>query len=376
MPGKLLHIFSNLCHRQVTGISGQGMNIVKQILEGVAMPMIGVNTDFMMIAANSLAIQAFPGIEDPKIFAGFLEETKGLKEQLTKELSNGTGSKGKFKTGSGADYSVTSRNIGAMAGKGFDGESSLILMTFEDRSPLVDLKSMRIGFVANVSHEIRSPLTAISGFVETLQGPAIEDVAVRSKFLALMSKEVARMTNLVSDLLSLSQVEAKERRALKKKVFPAMVVGQAIEAVSTMAEKWKEPLVLDIAPDLPAVIGRQDDLIRVFINLLENAIHYNCENGEVRLTAQIAAADNPLGKPAISIAVADEGEGIEAKEIPLLTQRFYRVDKSRARDMGGTGLGLAIVKHILVRHQGKLVIESEVGQGSVFTVYLPISSPV
>lgn len=345
------------------------MNVLKTILDGIAMPVIAVNTDMALVAGNRRAVQAFPGIGDPEYFSGFLAQTNGLRERLNLALASGGGSNIKCKMQDGSDYSVTVQYIGAVA----DLEPNLILMTFEDRSQLADLKSMRTGFVANVSHEIRSPLTAISGFVETLQGPAIEDIELRTKFLDMMAREVTRMTNLVSDLLSLSQVEAMERQAPKNEVFPTMMIGQAVETTSSLAKKCGKTLIVNATADLPAVIGSHDDLIRVLINILENAIHYSRENGQVRLMAQVAQADNPLGKKAISISITDDGEGIPAQEIPRLTQRFYRVDKSRSRNLGGTGLGLAIVKHILVRHQGRLVVESQPGQGAVFTIYLPIT---
>jgi two-component system phosphate regulon sensor histidine kinase PhoR len=127
---------------------------------------------------------------------------------------------------------------------------------------------------------------------------------------------------------------------------------------------------------LPNVLGKHDDLLRVFINLLENAINYSRENGKVTLVASVEREDCPLGRKAICVSVTDEGEGIPATEISRLTERFYRVDKSRSRNVGGTGLGLAIVKHILVRHLGKLVIDSTPGKGSVFAVYLPVYLPI
>ncbi|MCF6233366.1 MAG: ATP-binding protein [Rhodobacteraceae bacterium] len=310
-------------------------------------------------------------MKDTGGFDSFLSRITGLEPLLLSTLDDGktTTAKVKPKAGYRSDYNITIKNIGAIDGV----ESPVLLMTFEDRSLSNDLKAMRIGFVANVSHEIRSPLTAISGFVETLQGPAIEDVAVRERFLGLMAKEVTRMTNLVSDLLSLSQVEAKKRRDLKNKVEMRPVIEQAVEATLPVAEKWNKTLTVEINGILPAIMGRQDDLLRVLINLLENAIHYSRQNGHIHMVACVDHGENPLGCDAISVSIKDDGEGIAAKEIPFLTQRFYRVDKSRSRNMGGTGLGLAIVKHILVRHRGELVIESTVGQGSTFTIYLPLA---
>lgn len=347
------------------------MNMVGKIIEGLAVPVIVVKENLAVLAMNTLAIQAFEDLEQDSGFDGFLAKIDGLKSKLQSTFASGqpTTCKIKPKAGYRSDYSITLKKIGAMD----ETASPVVMMTFEDRSLYNDLKAMRIGFVASVSHEIRSPLTAISGFVETLQGPAIEDVALRTRFLGLMTKEVTRMTNLVSDLLSLSQVEAKARRALKNQVDMKSVVGQAVETVGAIAAKWGKSLTVETQADLPAVLGRQDDLIRVFINLLENAVHYSRPDGRIRLGVHVDRGANPLNQDAIVVVVKDDGDGIAANEIPFLTQRFYRVDKSRSRHMGGTGLGLAIVKHILVRHRGELVIESVVGEGSAFTVYLPLA---
>lgn len=347
------------------------MSTVGKTIEGLAVPIIAVDANLQIHACNSLAQQAFTGLSAAGGFDSFIARIDGLKGVLLSTLKTGapTIAKIKPKAGYRSDYSVTIKNIGHINEAG----STVLLMTFEDRSLFNDIKAMRIGFVANVSHEIRSPLTAISGFVETLQGPAINDVAVRERFLGLMAKEVTRMTNLVSDLLSLSQVEAKERHNLKKQVAMQPVIEQAVESIRPVANKLDKTLNVEIDGELPAITGRQDDLLRVLINLLENAVHYSRPDGQIHLLARVDTGANPLEEPAIAISITDDGEGIAAAEIPFLTQRFYRVDKSRSRNMGGTGLGLAIVKHILVRHRGELDIQSTLGQGAVFTIYLPLA---
>ena len=248
------------------------MNVAEKVIEGIAVPVIAVNANLKMIGANALAKQAFKGVENPGGFDEFLTRVNGLLEQLQQTISSGqpTTCKIKAKSGYRSDYTITINCIGTLSGS----EACVLLLTFEDRSLFNDLKTMRIGFVANVSHEIRSPLTAISGFVETLQGPAINNVAVRTRFLGLMAKEVTRMTNLVSDLLSLSQAEAKERSALKHRIDLKMVIDQAVESVAPIAAKLTKTVGVKVNDDLPVVIGRHDDLIRVLINLLENAIHY------------------------------------------------------------------------------------------------------
>lgn len=350
------------------------MKLADRIIEGVAVPVIAVDADLQVLAMNGLAKKAFAEIGQDFHLDGFLKRVSGLRALLKKVIENAEPAtiKIKAKAGFRSDYSITLSNIGALD----HVASPVVVMTFEDRSHFNDLKTMRTGFVANVSHEIRSPLTAISGFVETLQGPAIENVEIRERFLGMMAKEVTRMTNLVSDLLSLSQVEAKERYALKHRIDLRAVIEQAVQSVLPIAEKSGKTLDVEMGSDFLPVMGRHDDLIRVLINLLENAIHYSRQNGKIQLVADVEHGENPLGQDAIMISITDDGDGIAADQIPHLTQRFYRVDKSRSRNLGGTGLGLAIVKHILVRHRGELAIESSVGKGATFTIYLPVAPPV
>ena len=341
-----------------------------EVIEKISIPVLVVDGTGTVVLANKRSLNGFPSAQVGEDAQTLWLKGAGLKKLLQKTVqSNAERSANMFAIGKNQrEYTVTAHILDPM----LNGSDTLFVLTFEDLTPLRIAKSMRSDFVANVSHEIRSPLTAISGFVESLQDAKDMDAETRNFFLGLMEKEVARMTNLVTDLLSLSKVEAKESREVKKRVNIIQVLQQACETVSGLANERGKKVELRIATELPDVLGKRDDLQRVFINLLENAINYSRENGTVGLTAQVVEGDNPISRKAICISVTDEGEGISATEIPRLTERFYRVDKSRSRNMGGTGLGLAIVKHILVRHRGKLVIESTLGVGSTFSVYLPV----
>lgn len=345
----------------------------ENVLEGVCVPVIVLDSDLRVVGTNQPARAIFANLKNGVGVDRAISNKPGflrlLRETLDKSVE--TASTVKIKLGFDHEFLATSKPIKPSDAAG----SRLLMVTFEDRSSLKDVKTMRSNFVANVSHEIRSPLTAISGFVETLRGAARDDPGAQAHFLALMAKEVERMSNLVSDLLSLSQVEAKQRRAPKKTVDPNLIIAQAVTVVAPMADRRGKSLDIQVPEVLPELLGKHDDLLRVLINLLENAINYSPEGGEVKLTATLNHDRNPLNKPALCIAVRDQGDGISAHEIPRLTERFYRVDKSRPRNIGGTGLGLAIVKHILVRHRGKLVIDSVQGQGSTFSVYLPLGKP-
>lgn len=345
---------------------------MNNLLDAIAVPVIVLNRELNVVATNRAARQTFTSLRVGDAADRAISRKPGFRRMLLKSLEDSieTSSKIKLKHGFGQEFLATIKPFDPRSGD----HSRLLMLTFEDRSPLKDVKAMRSDFVANVSHEIRSPLMAISGFVETLQGAARDDPEAQAHFMRLMSNEVERMTNLVADLLSLSQLQVKQRRAPWKIVDPNRFIVQAVMAVSHLAHKRGKPVETRIDDTLPELPGQHDDLVRVLINLLENAVNYSCEGSSIRLTASVAGDENPLHKPALRIAVQDQGEGIPAADIPRLTERFYRVDKSRSRNIGGTGLGLAIVKHILVRHRGKLVIDSVAGQGSTFAVYLPLGN--
>jgi two-component system phosphate regulon sensor histidine kinase PhoR len=242
------------------------------------------------------------------------------------------------------------------------------VLSFEDVSHIQEAEQMRHDFVANVSHELRSPLTALSGFVETMQGAARNDPEARSRFLGMMASEADRMARLIGDLLSLSRLQAGERVAPTDSVNMFQLLNSVASSLGGLAERSAITLNLDFDENLPRVVGDGDELTQVFQNLVENAIKYSTTGSEVRIFS-----DNINdGLTSLCIGVQDAGDGIDPTHIPRLTERFYRVDKGRSRAQGGTGLGLAIVKHILIHHRGWLKITSEVGKGSVFTVNLPI----
>ena len=248
-----------------------------------------------------------------------------------------------------------------------DSQPSCVL-SFEDVSHIQEAEQMRHDFVANVSHELRSPLTALSGFVETMQGAASNDPEARHRFLGMMANEADRMARLIGDLLSLSRLQAGERVAPTDSVNMYHLLNSVTSSLSGIAERSDITLNLDFGDDLPQVIGDSDELTQVFQNLVENAIKYSATGSEVRIYRDTTNG----GSSGLRIAVQDAGEGIDPTHIPRLTERFYRVDKGRSRAQGGTGLGLAIVKHILIHHRGWLKITSELGKGSIFTVNLPV----
>ena len=230
---------------------------------------------------------------------------------------------------------------------------------------------MRSDFVANVSHELRSPLTALTGFIETLGGAARDDAEARDRFLAIMAGEAARMDRLIGDLLSLSKVEADERVRPTGAVDLRAVVARVVAMLAPKASEAGKSIAFSPAAAETIVPGDEDQLVQVFQNLLENAVKYSRQGTPVSVDMTVQANVPGFSGHVVRVEVADSGEGIAPEHLPRITERFYRVDTGRSRAMGGTGLGLAIVKHIVSRHRGRLTVRSTLGQGSRFTVQLP-----
>ncbi len=251
-------------------------------------------------------------------------------------------------------------------------DENLTLLFFEDQSNVEHVSQMRRDFVANVSHELKTPLTALLGFIETLNTSARSDASARHRFLEIMEREAQRMNRLVSDLLSLSQVEAVERMRPNEEVDVSRLLQETATTLAPVAEARGVRLQVVNADRLVKMAGDRDQLRQVFINLIENAIKYGGPNNEVSVTLSDTSYQTLLRCEGIAISVVDKGPGINALDIPRLTERFYRIDSHRSREMGGTGLGLAIVKHIVSRHRGVLKIDSAVGKGSEFKIILPV----
>jgi two-component system phosphate regulon sensor histidine kinase PhoR len=246
------------------------------------------------------------------------------------------------------------------------GDQPAALLAITDFTMVKRAEQLRADFVANASHELRTPLSTVVGFIETLEGPAANDEAARRRFLPIMRQQAARMARLVDDLLSLSRIELNEHLPPRGRVDLPKVLQTVIQALDLKASARNMRFVLGCDESTPNVLGDPEELSQVFQNLLDNAIKYASRGSVVEITVK---GSRKL-RQGVSIAIRDQGEGIPRAHLPRLTERFYRVDTARSREMGGTGLGLAIVKHIINRHRGALEIESEVGVGSTFTVHL------
>ncbi|MEZ7170684.1 two-component system histidine kinase PnpS [Sporosarcina sp. OR05] len=237
-----------------------------------------------------------------------------------------------------------------------------IIVVLHDITEIIRLEEIRKDFVANVSHELRTPITSIKGFIETLLDGAMKEPVLLKDFLEIIQKESERLHVLVNDLLELSGIEREGFQLNKRQVSLQEIVKDAKKITSGLAER-KNMRIIDETAAI-TVMADADRLIQVMVNLLTNAINYSKEG----TTITIAAIENAHE---VILSVTDEGMGIEAKELPRLFERFYRVDRARSRESGGTGLGLAIVKHLIEAHGGKVAVESEIGKGTTFTIYIP-----
>lgn len=241
-----------------------------------------------------------------------------------------------------------------------------VLLILQDETDRILVEETRSDFVANASHELRTPVAAISALVETLQGSAKDDPVATDRFLGMIVKQTDRMIRLVNDLLSLSRIEADENIVPTADQDVRKVLIDAIATLQPIAEQFETEIIVSVADSLPLVRGSRDELTQVFVNLIENAIKYAGAKGPVSIVATADARS-------LSVTVSDNGPGIAPENVTRLTERFFRVDPVDSRTRGGTGLGLAIVKHIVNRHRGSLKIESELGHGTDFIIKIPVN---
>jgi two-component system phosphate regulon sensor histidine kinase PhoR len=235
---------------------------------------------------------------------------------------------------------------------------------FYDITDLERLERIRRDFVANVSHELRTPLTAISGYAETLLEGALEDHENNRKFVEIIKSHAARLSNIASDLLALSELESESPPVESRRVSVQAAVETALKIVEPAAQ-LRGIIMTRGALDDAEVLAERGRLEQVLVNLLDNAVKFNRPGGEVRVEVRCETGGN------IRIVVADTGLGIPSTDLSRVFERFYRVDKARSREMGGTGLGLSIVKHVVERMNGTVSVESQLGKGSTFTILLP-----
>ncbi|MBT9383793.1 two-component sensor histidine kinase [Pseudooceanicola sp. CBS1P-1] len=337
-------------------------------LDAIPLPALMVAPSERVIAANDLAQAMFGGQITERHFITVIRQPAVLdaveacladhQRHHTRYLAT--------RRGQETNHEVTCAYVDTSLGRG-------VIVTLQDTTQLEKAERMRRDFVANVSHELRTPLTALIGFIETLRGPARNDTAARERFLEIMAREAGRMERLVKDLLSLSQVEGAARVRPTQRVELHALMTSVQHALAPLAEGAGVAILVDSALPEVFVQGDEDQLRQVLTNLTENAIKYGRSGKEVRLALSEPAEMRELQGRGVVLSVTDKGPGIPEIHLPRLTERFYRVDSHRSREMGGTGLGLAIVKHIVNRHRGRMRISSVVGEGTSIRVILPLS---
>lgn len=248
--------------------------------------------------------------------------------------------------------------------------SKAIFVLLRDVTESRRIEAMRADFVAFASHELKTPLASLSGFIDTLRGHAKDDPDAREKFLGIMADQATRMRHLIDDLLSLSRIELREHVRPADAVDLLGVVNDVADGLTPLADRYGVEIGVVAPAALPPVRGDREELAQVVQNLADNALRYGRSGKRIEISL---TPDEKGGRPVLRLTVRDFGPGIAKEHIPRLTERFYRVDPAASRARGGTGLGLAIVKHIVNRHEGTLAIESELGQGSAFSVLLPVA---
>jgi two-component system, OmpR family, phosphate regulon sensor histidine kinase PhoR len=277
------------------------------------------------------------------------------------------------------------------------GDESAALMVFHDQTSRVNTERMRADFLANASHELRTPLASLTLLIETISGPARDNAEERDRFLKMMQVQADRMRQLINDLLSLSRIELDEHVPPSDRADMVSVAREVVDAMSAVAADRGAALRL-VAPDEPArAVGERFQLAQVVQNLVDNALKYTPQGGEVVI--EVGVAENRedavtkagrrwleagrvslltpapvLNRSYVFVRVEDSGSGIARRFLPRLGERFFRVEREMGAEKGGTGLGLAIVKHIINRHRGGLLVESQPGRGSAFSAYVERAS--
>lgn len=358
---------------QDRGVLGARASSAETVLESLPQPLILLNADRQIVRSTvgtaTLLGAAVPGRD----LSSVLRAPEILKS-VDRVLAGGADDLVEFDIEFPSNMSI-SAHIRKLAEPAADG--SIAVVALFDITEIRQVQKMRTDFVANASHELRTPLAVLSGSIKTLQGPARGDEEAQLKFLDMMEQHTARMTRLIDDLLSLSRIELSENTMPEGEIDLAAVLSNIATVFEEPAARRNVNIVLEPGLGAHRITGDEVEIDQLFRNLVDNAVKYSSENSTVRIVTQ--ACRNPFNIPGaedsqyIEISVADQGRGISAEHLPRLTERFYRVDAARSRQMGGTGLGLAIVKHIVSRHRGELDIKSTEGEGSTFTVYLPAS---
>lgn len=337
------------------------------MINGLPVPAMFIAPDMRCVKANVMAKEMFPYWRKGRALSSVIDEPDIL-DTVQMAIDDGGVHDCEFVI-KGRTRRIFQVRVN---GKVRRNKKHRILIVFYEVTEQRELEQMRAAFVANVSHELRSPLTTLLGAIEAVHGMKDRNSDTATRFLDIMQGEADRMRLIVNDLLILSSTEAKANIIPEENVNILPLISEMMNGIGIQAEKRNIELVVEVPSELPVVQADAKEIVQVMHNLADNAIKYSKQGTEVLIKAEQVAPceDWPLG--AISVTFNNWGETIPQDKISRLTERFFRLDSSRSRDMGGTGLGLAIVKHIINRHRGELQIESTEQDGTKFTIFLPL----
>lgn len=330
-------------------------------LGALDMPIFVLGRDATVLSQNRAAVRAFGPVADGAHITARLR-SPGILDMVRETIATDEPNQIEHseRLPSERVYIVRIAPVDLVASTG--SADRLYVLSFRDISEIRRIDRMRSDFVANASHELRTPLASLRGFIETIQGPARSDPKAQERFLGIMLDQATRMSRLVDDLLSLSRLELKSHIAPDERVDLVPLLGHVRDSLLPLARDLGVEINLHLPGGKAEVMGDRDELVQVFENLIENACKYGQEGKAVDVSLKTGPDQST------EVVIVDKGPGIPAEHVPRLTERFYRVNVEASRSKKGTGLGLAIVKHILTRHRARLIVRSEVGKGTEFTV--------
>jgi two-component system phosphate regulon sensor histidine kinase PhoR len=351
---------------KITTITSQ-RNELEAVLSSMVEGVVAVDRDGHIMSINSAATGLLKVDQQQVQERNFAEVVRDVDIQqfVRRVLAEGGPIEAEVSLQSGGERFFQLHGADLPGAKGGKAGAVIVL---HDITRMRRLEGVRKDFVANVSHELKTPVTSIQGFVEALSERGIEDPVQTKRYLGIIAKHSDRLNAIIEDLLSLSRLEEdqQQRRILFESAPLKPLLASAIDLLSTKAEQQKVQVELDCKDDIdtkmnPALIEQ------AVFNLIDNAIKYSRPGGTIKISAE-------SGDSEIAVSVRDQGSGIASEHLPRIFERFYVVDKGRSRKLGGTGLGLAIVKHITQVHGGSVTVESTLGKGSTFTIHLPVES--
>lgn len=293
-------------------------------------------------------MEAFRSAELQKILTEFKRTGENITREITLDMAE-----------------AVILNVSVSAVHGYPQEDKTMIV-FHDVTRLKKLEKVKEDFVANVTHEIRTPLTAIIGYLETIKNGAIGNIDETKKFVDIILNQAERLNRLVEDLLTLSHIELKELKFNFENVSINAAITNVISLVEAKAKEKKITIHNNVRENFPMIRADKDKLTQIFVNILDNAVKFTPESGRITIVAKEADA-------CAAVSISDTGIGVPRDELQRLGERFYRVDRSRSRDLGGTGLGLSIVKHLMIAHGGRMEIESELGRGTTVSLLFPLA---